>query len=239
MTLEVCWPFHMVEAHLPSKIKYSRHLSVYNLHMSRNRSNESFGQPYLWEVEWARLRYVLRRHHATRLHWDFRIEANGMLYSWWMYQPPSMNPLITVAVGLSGFHDPKHINSERRIEDGQPGAGPTLVEEMEWVKPISSPRMSQSRALHEQFCRGRMVFEIEGTKLRGTFLLEGKNEQWQMRKLDDQHASVSEPTWTGQSVISGQRLEDLERNYLEQTQRSSVISSKAFANRQLWIDPMI
>lgn len=177
--------------------------------MSRKSFLDSRNQPTLWAVDWPTLRFVLRRHRATHLHWDLRIEANGILYSWWMYQPPSMNPLHVVSVGLSGPHDPKSMLAERVIPDGQPGAGPTLVEEFGWVMPLALSSVSQAQSFHEQYCEGRIELWIEGSNLRGGFVLEGRGERWRIRKLVDEFASVTEPEWTGKSALSGRTLDEL------------------------------
>src|ERR1700688_2864144 len=119
--------------------------------MSRRNFLNSWGQPTLLAVDWPTLRFVLRRHHATHLHWDLRIEANGILYSWWMHQPPSVNPLRVVSVGRGEPLAPKGMRAERVIPEGQRGAGPTLVEEFGWVMPLMVSDLSQARSFHEQY----------------------------------------------------------------------------------------
>jgi len=180
--------------------------------MSRKAFLDSWGQPTLWAVDWATLRFVVRRHRATHLHWDLRIEANGILYSWWMHQPPSTNPLRVVGISLSGPHDPKHMLSERVIPEGQPGAGPTLVEEFGWVMPMPASNLSQARSFHEQYLDGRIELWIEGSRLRGGFVLEGRGERWRIRKLADEFASTIEPEWTGKSALTGRTLDELPRS---------------------------
>jgi bifunctional non-homologous end joining protein LigD len=166
-------------------------------------------QSTLWTLEESILRFVVRRHHATRLHWDLRIEANGILYSWFMLRTPSVNPAISVWAGLQDPHDPKYILSERRIPAGQRGAGPTLVEEFGWLRPISGNSISQSQQLHEMFLSGRMDLWLEGKLLQGGYRLEGSGDDWHLRKLDDEFGSMLEPEWTGRSAISGKTLEEL------------------------------
>lgn len=166
-------------------------------------------QPTLWALEYPALRFVVRRHRATRLHWDLRIEANGILYSWFMLRTPSVNPAISVFAGLQDPHDPAYMMSERRIPLGQRGAGPTLVEEFGWLRPMMCESASQSEGLHEQFLSGCMNLWIEGKLLHGGYRLEGRDDNWHFRKLNDEFASQIEPEWTGRSAISGKTLEEL------------------------------
>jgi len=170
---------------------------------------KSLCQPTLGAVICPTLRFVLRRHRGTHLHWDLRIEANGVLYSWRMYQPPSINPLRVVGVGLAEPHDPVGMLSEGVIPEGQHGAGPALVEEFGWVMPLPVAKFSQARSFHDQYCEGRIELWVEGSHLRGGFVLEGRGERWRIRKLADEFASIVEPEWKGKSALTGRTIDEL------------------------------
>lgn len=154
------------------------------------------------------LRFVLRRHHASSLHWDFRIEANGILYSWFMRQPPMADPERPVWAGLAAPHNPRYMLSERYILPGRPGAGPTIVEDLGTAKPLVKGYSSQDLALHESFLKGRIPLQMGGRTLKGGYVMERKSRHWQFRKLDDGYAIATPLNWTGISPISGKTLQD-------------------------------
>lgn len=183
--------------------------------MSRRKILDVWQQPALLDLNWPQLRWVQRRHHATHLHSDLRFEANAKLYSWWMYERPSLNPNTIINLRLGKDHDPKYMMGERRIPNGQPGAGPTMVEEYGMFMPTPVSNIAQPRRFHEQFLAGRIELWLEGTYLKGGFLLEGVGEYWTIRKLEDEFASEIEPVWTERSVVSGRTLEEIERDYQE------------------------
>jgi hypothetical protein len=100
--------------------------------------------------------------------------------------------------------------SERRIPFGQPGAGPTMVEEFGWLRPMSCHLGSQSQQFHDEFMSGRIDLWIEGKLMRGGFRLEERKEdEWQLGKLDDEFTASVQPEWTGRSALSDRTLDDL------------------------------
>jgi hypothetical protein len=152
-------------------------------------------------VDWPTLRFVLQRHDTTQIHWDLRIDANGILYTWRMYQLPSVNPLRVVSVCLEGQDNSKDMLGEGVISE----ASPTQVEEFGWVMPLGVSSQSQAQDFQAQFRAGRIELWIEGSRLRGGFVLEGRGERWRIRKLADEFATTVEPEWTSTSAPNGPR----------------------------------
>ncbi|RYG38338.1 hypothetical protein EON81_03890 [bacterium] len=166
-------------------------------------------QPTLWTVEDPALTFVLRRHHATRLHWDLRIRANGMLYSWCLDQPPSVNPRRTVRMKLQPPHDPEYMLSERRIPDGYRGAGQTLPEDYGGGFPHWPGEGSQDRRFHESFLAGQIDISLEGRFLRGLYRLKEVGREWKILKLEDRFAASAEPQWPARSIFTNRHIYDL------------------------------
>lgn len=166
-------------------------------------------QPPLWPIDWPTLEFVLRRHHATRLHWDLRIRAKGVLYSWWMLNPPSFDPERPVRLGLAGPHHPRWMYSERCIPQGKAGSGPTLVEDFGRAMPLRQGAGSQDQRLHDAFIEGRIDLRFEGGALQGAFVLCRDGEDWWLWKVEDEYASKEPHGWSGVSPLSGRTLDDL------------------------------
>ena len=106
-------------------------------------------QPPLWADETPTLRFVLKLHHATRLHHDFRLEAHGVLISWALPEILDLGRNGTVWARQVGDHDPQYMLSERRIPPGQYGAGPMLVRL--WARGV---RLWGERGCEEGGCGG-------------------------------------------------------------------------------------
>jgi|GEM_PF-826592 len=166
-------------------------------------------QTSLIDLDEPALRFVVRRHHATNLHWDIRFEANRVLYSWFMKQLPTADPSKPVAAGLSGPHNPRWMFSERFIRPGNPGAGPTIVEDYGKARPLVKGYSSQDLAFHESFFKGRIPLFLDGQILQGAYVMERGIQGWQFRKLEDEAKTPMKLDWTCVSPISGRTLEDL------------------------------
>jgi bifunctional non-homologous end joining protein LigD len=125
-------------------------------------------------------RYVVHEHHASRLHFDFRLEMEGVLRSWAVPKGPSMDPdEKRLAVEVED-HPLEYIDFEGTIPRGEYGAGRVAV----W-----------DRGLYEvlEKERDKIVFFLEGEKLRGNFaLIRLKNSRtgkdWLLIKQKDEHA---------------------------------------------------
>src|SRR5438270_3559849 len=109
------------------------------------------------------LRFVVQKHAATRLHYDFRLELNGVLLSWAVPKGPSLDPGDKRLAMHVEDHPLEYGDFEGVIPPKQYGSGPVLL----WDRGTWVPEGDAE----ESYKKGRLKFTLEGEKLRGSWTL--------------------------------------------------------------------
>src|SRR5499427_437603 len=135
--------------------------------------------------------FVVQKHRATRLHYDFRLAVDGTLKSWAVPKGPSLNPEDKRLAVETEDHPLDYAGFEGKIPEGNYGAGTVMV----WDRGTFSV-IGNADAL-KQIERGEIKFHLNGEKLRGSFVLvklknSAKGNDWLMIKHKD---AVSDPNW--------------------------------------------
>jgi len=157
--------------------------------------------------------FVVQKHHARRLHYDFRLEMDGVLKSWAVTRGPSLVPgEKRLAVHVED-HPLEYAGFEGTIPKGEYGGGTVIVWDNGQWKPIGDP--------HKQYEKGHMEFELDGDKLKGRWHLvrmhgkpSEKRENWLLIKGEDKFArKASDPDILEeepQSVKTGRVIAEVE-----------------------------
>ncbi len=134
----------------------------------------------------ATTRFVVHEHHATHLHYDFRLEMDGVLKSWAIPKGPSMNPTDKRLAIMVEDHPLEYAKFEGVIPEGHYGAGAVVIWDKGYYLPLEDKRPE------EQLKTGKISFVLKGQKLKGGFTLtllrgRGSGNQWLLiKKKDDQ-----------------------------------------------------
>jgi len=155
--------------------------------------------------------FVVQKHSATRLHYDFRLAIDGTLKSWAVPKGPSLNPNDKRLAVRVEDHPLDYADFEGSIPEGSYGAGTVMV----WDRGTFEPQGHLDAA--RQLERGEIKFTLNGEKLRGSFVLvklkrSAKGNEWLMIKHKDAAAA---PHWNinehDGSVLTGRVLEEIKQ----------------------------
>ncbi|RJQ32339.1 DNA ligase D [Candidatus Parcubacteria bacterium] len=157
--------------------------------------------------------FVIQKHSASRLHYDFRIEADGVLKSWAVPKGPSMNPADKRLAMMVEDHPLDYRSFEGVIPEGNYGAGPVIV----WDEGTYEIKSGKGKTFDEKVLdsinKGRLTIILAGKKLQGEFALakmaRGGDNAWLMIKKRDEYADEN-IKFDERSVKSGRTVEEVE-----------------------------
>lgn len=155
--------------------------------------------------------FVVQKHQASRLHYDFRLELDGVLKSWAVPKGPSLNPQEKRLAIMVEDHPLEYRTFEGVIAEGAYGAGEVIVWDQGRYRPlVGETKDAMQEQIREQLNRGALSFLLFGEKLRGEFAFIRQKrlgeKAWLLIKKRDRYASNGDVTLQERSVISGKRL---------------------------------
>jgi bifunctional non-homologous end joining protein LigD len=149
------------------------------------------------------LRFVVQKHRASHLHYDFRLEWNGVLLSWAVPKGPSLDPRVKRLAMAVEDHPIEYARFEGIIPAGEYGGGTVMVWDQGTYEP-ETPDVGRARDA------GEIKFTLHGEKLRGGFALvrtRGKDSRsWLLFKRRDAAAATGDITTTAPRSVLTQRL---------------------------------
>ncbi|MCI0469939.1 MAG: 3'-phosphoesterase [Nitrospirae bacterium] len=142
--------------------------------------------------------FVIHEHHSSRLHFDFRLEMDGVLKSWAVPKGPSMNPADKRLAIMVDDHPLDYGQFEGIIPEGHYGAGAVIIWDAGRYDLISGG-----------IKLGRLEFNLNGKKLTGAFVLmemKGRDKHWLLIKKKDKYA---EPSFNLKTELTDVKLKGL------------------------------
>jgi bifunctional non-homologous end joining protein LigD len=165
------------------------------------------------------LQFVVQKHAASRLHYDFRLEMDGVLKSWAVPKGPSLNPADKRLAMQVEDHPFDYKDFEGIIPAGNYGAGTVMVWDEGTYEPLEetgSTKTAQQKVLLRELRDGSLKFRLNGKKLKGEFALvrtKGRGENsWLLIKHRDRFASETPVTDKDKSVVSKKTLEQIAKS---------------------------
>jgi bifunctional non-homologous end joining protein LigD len=159
-------------------------LAKYNAKRDFKVTSEPAGGPAKKSAGAKQLSFVIQKHWASRLHYDFRLELNGVLLSWAVPKGPSFDPAEKRMAVHVEDHPVSYGSFEGVIPPKQYGAGTVIVWDNGTWEPVGDP--------HQGMSKGKLLFKLHGQKLAGLWELvriskpEDKQDQWMLlKKLGD------------------------------------------------------
>ena len=160
------------------------------------------------------LRFVVQKHQASRLHYDLRLEIQGVLKSWAVPKGPSLNPRDKRLAIMVEDHPLDYRNFEGVIPEGNYGAGTVMIwDQGDYALIGAEDRTRAEETLARQLEKGHLTFVLDGEKLKGEFALvklkRGEENAWLLFKANDQFASDADVTQHDQSAASGRSMDEI------------------------------
>jgi bifunctional non-homologous end joining protein LigD len=133
--------------------------------------------------------FVVQKHRATQLHYDFRLEADGVLKSWAVPKGPSLDPAVKRLAMAVEDHPVDYADFEGVIPEGEYGGGTVMV----WDFGTYTPDVDKS--VSGSLSKGELKFTLKGKKLKGSWvLIRTDGRRWLLIKHRDRYASEDEIT---------------------------------------------
>lgn len=188
-------------------------LAKYNQKRAKDKTSEPFGG----KPEGKELRFVIQKHDASHLHYDFRLELDGVLKSWAVPKGPSTDPKVKRLAMMVEDHPYDYRTFEGIIPKGQYGGGTVIVWDEGTYEPLEDldGKPAREKALGKQLKTGSLKFRLKGKKLKGEFALvktHGMGENaWLLIKHNDRYANEADITEKDKSVISKKTIKQIEK----------------------------
>ena len=188
-------------------------LEKYNKKRDFSKTREPKG---IKKTSKGKLSFVIQKHAASRLHYDFRLEIDGVLVSWAVPKGPSANPSDKRLAVQTEDHPMDYFDFEGTIPKGEYGGGTVMVWDYGTYRPENPEKtISQdNKIMKKQLADGAIKITIEGKKLSGAWHLvemKGKDNLWLLMKSKDEFSGTN-VKFDENSAISGLDFKGIEKN---------------------------
>ncbi len=166
--------------------------------------------------------FVIQKHDASNLHYDFRLQIGDVLVSWAVPKGPSTDPSVKRLAARTEDHPLQYGNFEGVIPEGEYGAGTVMIWDRGDYRNLRAEKEDDGADMEASLEDGKVEVWLDGEKLQGGYVLirtsKGEDEQWLLKKIDDDQADARRnPVSTEpKSVESGLTLEEIKQRADEQ-----------------------
>jgi bifunctional non-homologous end joining protein LigD len=159
------------------------------------------------------LEFVVQKHRASQLHYDFRLEHRGVMLSWAVPRGPSLDPSVKRLAMETEPHPMDYNQFEGVIPEGEYGGGTVMIWDRGVWAPVADGQLGDESQVDRQLARGELKFILLGKKLSGSWtLVRTRDRQWLLIKHRDEFASPEAVTETQpRSVVSGRSMAAIAR----------------------------
>lgn len=197
--------------------KARRSLAEYERKRDFSKTGEPSGRPKRkGKARRRHPRFSIQKHSATSLHYDLRLEVDGVLASWAVPKGPSLDPRDKRLAMRTEDHPLDYLEWEGVIPKGEYGAGPVIVWDRGVFQNISETRRGDQLELADAIDQGDVKIFMLGEKIKGAYALvrtsrPGEREQWLLIKKSDEGADARRRPTSSQpeSVLSGRTIEQV------------------------------
>ena len=197
-----------------------------------SRTREPAGGPSRQRV--GTLAFVIQKHHASSLHFDLRLELDGVMKSWAVPKGPSRDPSVKRLAMQVEDHPVTYNAFEGTIPKGEYGGGTVMI----WDRGTYTSPDGDEDAIRKALERGTLKFTLEGERLHGTWTLvklrgrgreRGSGRQWLLIKHADEFVEKGDTLASEDvaSVVSGRRMDEITAGSKRATPAAAPAKSKA------------
>ena len=209
-------------------------LADYQAKRDFKKTSEPSGKAKIRAAEYPR--FVIQKHAATRLHYDLRLEHDGVFKSWAVTKGPSLNPADKRLAVEVEDHPLDYGDFEGTIPKGEYGGGTVML----WDRGFWMPEGTKD--VDAALRKGELKFTLAGEKLQGSFVLvrmkndreRGKRNNWLLIKHRDEFASEDDVAEQDKSVASGRSMEQIAAGKGRGPKPFMAAGSKASAPGAIW-----
>jgi len=193
-------------------------------------------------------RFVVQKHRATRLHYDFRLEMEGVLKSWAVPKGPSLDPADKRLAMMVEDHPVSYFDFEGVIPEGNYGAGTVMVWDVGKWEPIpqpgQDPKANPDKLAAAMIAKGDLKFQLRGQKLNGEFVLAHmksrrpgtKGTEWLLiKKRDDAVVEGYDIDQFDYSVLSKRTLDQIAGRHEREWKSSRPASTSGVSTKNAWL----
>lgn len=198
---------------LKGSMKRDHSLSAYSKRRNVNNSPEPAAGEKTKKRDAKKVRFVVQKHAASHLHFDFRIEIDGVLVSWAVPKGPSLNPRHKRLAVRTDDHPLSYAKFEGVISEGNYGAGTVMVWDIGHATPIKHEK-GRTPSLKTQLKNGHIKIFLSGKLLHGGYsLIRMKNDEWLLIKMNDTYADTKKNLTknSSRSALSNRTMAEIKK----------------------------